>query len=192
VTLADGGRVPTGAVVVAAGAWSAGLGLPASARPRVHPVKGQTLRLRLPDRPVLPHIVRGAVRRSPVYVVPRADGGLVVGASSEDAGFDLRPRAGAVYELLRDAQSLLPVLGEAEFVEVCTSARPGTPDNAPLIGRTPVDGLILATGHYRNGILLTPVTADGVAAVLVDGALPAELAPFDPGRFDRAKENAWT
>jgi glycine oxidase len=192
VTLADGGRVPAGAVVVAAGAWSAGLGLPAAARPRVHPVKGQTLRLRLPDRPVLGHIVRGAVRGSPVYVVPRADGGLVVGASSEDAGFDLRPRAGAVYELLRDAQSLLPILGEAQFVEVCTSARPGTPDNAPLIGRTPVAGLILATGHYRNGILLTPVTADGVTAVLVDGALPAELAPFDPGRFDRAKENAWT
>jgi glycine oxidase len=127
-----------------------------------------------------------------VYVVPRADGGLVVGASSEDAGFDLQPRAGAVYELLRDAQALLPILAEAQFLEVSTSARPGTPDNAPLIGRTRIDGLLLATGHYRNGILLTPITADGVTAVLVDGALPAELAPFHPGRFDRAKENAWT
>jgi glycine oxidase len=192
VLLDDGHRQPAGAVVVAAGAWSARLGLPAAARPPVRPVKGQTLRLRLPDQPLLPHIVRGSVRGSPVYVVPRADGGLVVGASSEDAGFDLRPRAGAVYELLRDAQSLLPVLAEAQFVEVSTSARPGTPDNAPLIGRTPVDGLILATGHYRNGILLTPITADGVTALLVDGALPAELAPFHPGRFDRAKENAWT
>lgn len=192
VVLDDGRRVPAGAVVVAAGAWSGRLGLPAAAQPPVRPVKGQTLRLRLPEQPVLPHIVRGSVRGSPVYVVPRADGGLVVGASSEDAGFDLRPRAGAVYELMRDAQSLLPVLSEAEFVEVSTSARPGTPDNAPLIGRTGIDGLLLATGHYRNGILLTPVTADGVTALLVDGALPTELAPFHPGRFGRAKENAWT
>jgi glycine oxidase len=192
VLLDDGRRVPAGAVVVAAGAWSARLGLPAAARPPVRPVKGQTLRLRLPGQPVLPHIVRGSVRGSPVYVVPRTDGGLVVGASSEDAGFDLQPRAGAVYELLRDAQSLLPVLAEAQFVEVSTSARPGTPDNAPLIGRTPIEGLLLATGHYRNGILLTPITADGVTELLVDGALPAELAPFHPGRFDRAKENAWT
>jgi glycine oxidase len=192
VLLDDGRRVPADAVVVAAGAWSARLGLPPAARPPVRPVKGQTLRLRLPDQPVLPHIVRGSVRGSPVYVVPRADGGLVVGASSEDAGFDLQPRAGAVYELLRDAQALLPILAEAQFLEVSTSARPGTPDNAPLIGRTPIDGLLLATGHYRNGILLTPITADGVTAVLVDGALPAELAPFHPGRFDRAKENAWT
>ena len=179
-------------MVVAAGAWSARLGLPAFARPPVRPVKGQTLRLRLPEQPVLPHIVRGSVRGSPVYVVPRADGGLVVGASSEDAGFDLQPRAGAVYELLRDAQALLPGLAEAQFLEVSTSARPGTPDNAPLIGRTLIEGLLLATGHYRNGILLTPITADGVTALLVDGALPAELAPFHPGRFDLAKENAWT
>jgi glycine oxidase len=192
VLLDDGRRLTAGAVVVAAGAWSAGMGLPPAARPPVRPVKGQTLRLRLPEQPVLPHIVRGSVRGSPVYVVPRADGGLVVGASSEDAGFDLQPRAGAVYELLRDAQALLPILAEAQFLEVSTSARPGTPDNAPLIGRTRIDGLLLATGHYRNGILLTPITADGVTAVLVDGALPAELAPFHPGRFDRAKENAWT
>lgn len=192
ICLDDGRRVPTGSVVVAAGAWSGRLGLPDSVRPPVRPVKGQTLRLRLPGAPMLRHIVRGSVRGSPVYVVPRGDGELVVGASSEDAGFDLRPRAGAVYEMLRDAQSLLPVLSEAEFVEVSTSVRPGTPDNAPIVGRTPIGGLVLATGHYRNGILLTPVTADGVSALIVDDALPAELAPFDPGRFDRVKEEAWT
>ena len=105
----------------------------------------------------------------------------MVGASVEEAGFDAAPRAGAVYELLRDAQSLLPELGEAELVEVCTGLRPGSPDNAPLIGPSGVAGLIQATGHYRNGVLLAPVTADGVAALIADGELPAELARVHPG-----------
>src|SRR5581483_2280155 len=101
----------------------------------------------------------------------------------EEVGFDQQPRAGAVYELLRDAQTVLPELGEAVLAEVCTGLRPGSPDNAPIVGPTPIDGLIVATGHYRNGILLTPVTADGVAALIADGALPDVLAPFAPDRF---------
>jgi glycine oxidase len=125
-----------------------------------------------------------------VYLVPRANGEIVIGASSEEAGFDLRPRAGAIYELLRDAQSLVPVVGEAEFAEVSTSVRPGSPDNAPIIGRVRVDGLIVATGHYRNGILLTPVTADAVADLVCDNVLPDVVQPFTPARFERIRVSA--
>ncbi|HEY7045604.1 MAG TPA: glycine oxidase ThiO [Jatrophihabitantaceae bacterium] len=183
VTLGPGEELDADTVVVAAGAWSGQIvGVPAEAVP-VHPVKGQTLRLHLPDGAPLQRVVRGVVRGSPVYLIPRASGEIVVGASSEDAGFDVTPRAGAIYELLRDAQALVPVLGEAIFDEVSTSLRPGSPDNAPLIGPTTIDGLIVATGHYRNGILLAPVTADGVAELLAGGALPEGLLPFTPSRF---------
>jgi glycine oxidase len=190
--LGTGEAVGTGAVVLAAGAWSRRVGgLPDGVLPAVRPVKGQTLRLRAGGEPLAAHVVRGNVRGSPVYLVPRSDGRIVVGASSEAVGFDLRPRAGAVYELLRDAQSLLPAIGEAELEEVGTGLRPATPDNAPLIGSTALPGLVLATGHYRNGLLLAPVTADGVAALLAGGGLPAELAPFSPTRFTaRARATA--
>jgi glycine oxidase len=184
VRLADRRQLASPHVVLAAGAWSASVaGLPADAVPPVRPVKGQTLRLRLRDGAGPGRVIRASVKGSPVYAVPRGDGRLVVGASSEEARFDDEPRAGAVYELLRDAQTVLPELGEAVFEEVCTGFRPGTPDNAPLLGPTAVDGLVAATGHYRNGILLTPVTADGIADLLADGALPDVLAPFVPTRF---------
>jgi len=186
-TLADGTRLAGGTVVLAAGAWSREVaGVPGTLAPRVRPVKGQTLRLRLPGPPRMGHVVRGHVKGAPIYVLPRSDGEYVVGASSEEAGFDQTPRAGAVYELLRDAQSLLPELGEAALVEVCTGLRPGSPDNAPLIGPSGLDGLVLATGHYRNGILLSPVTADGIADLIATGALPDVLAPFAPSRFTKA------
>ena len=182
VRLSDGSLVPAGQVVVAAGAWSSQPDTGGAAVPTVRPVKGQTIRLRLPEGMTLSRVVRGSVKGSPIYVVPRPSGEVVVGASSEEAGFDVRPRAGAVYELLRDAQSVLPELGEAELVEVSTGLRPGTADNAPLLGSTDVDGLVLATGHYRNGILLTPVTADGIGELLATGAPPRELAAFAPRR----------
>ena len=141
VTLSDGTRLTADHTVLAAGAWSRGIdGLPEDVRPPVRPVKGQTLRLQAtPD--FLTHVVRGSVKGHHVYVVPRANGELVVGASSEEAGFDVRPRAGAVYELLRDATTLIPELSEATFTEVSTSVRPGSPDNAPLIGPTRLGGL---------------------------------------------------
>ncbi len=184
VECADGSGVSAATTVLAAGAWSRTIaGLPHAELPPVRPVKGQTLRLRLPQQDQLEHTVRGTVGGSPVYLVPRHDGELVVGASSEEAGFDLRPRAGAVYDLLRDAQTLVPAVAEAELVEVSTGLRPGSPDNAPLIGASGRDGLVIATGHYRNGVLLAPVTADAVAALIADGALPDELAPFTPTRF---------
>jgi glycine oxidase len=180
-----GGDVHTcGSVVLAAGSWSAHVdGVPAAVAPPVRPVKGQTVRVALPGPQRLQHVVRGWVKGMPVYLVPRRDGRIVVGASSEERGFDVAPRAGAVYELLRDGQSLVPELGEAVLEEVSTGLRPGSPDNAPIVGATAVDGLFVATGHHRNGILLTPVTADGTAALIADGAAPAALVPFSPSRF---------
>ncbi len=187
VRIANGGVVAAKNVVVAAGAWSGHIGgVPPWASVEVRPVKGQTLRLRLGGRPRLQRVLRATVKGSPVYVVPRPDGEYVVGASTEESGFDQQPRAGAVYELLRDAQSVLPELSEAVLAEVSTGLRPGSPDNAPIIGAAGIDGLVHASGHYRNGILLTPVTADGVADLLVDGTLPPVLAPFSPERFAKA------
>jgi glycine oxidase len=123
------------------------------------------------------------VKGTPVYIVPRGDGRIVVGASSEEAGFDVAPRAGAVYELLRDAQSVVPELSEATLDEVCTGLRPGSTDNAPLIGASGTDGLLLATGHFRNGILLAPVTADAIADLIADGVAPDIIAPFSASRL---------
>lgn len=183
VTLDDGTVLSAATVVLAAGAWSATVaGLPPGVVPPVRPVKGQTLHLR-PARPVLSHVVRAAVKGNHIYLVPRESGDVIVGASVEEAGFDVRPRAGAVYDILRDAQTVLPELGEAELVEIRTGLRPGSPDNAPLIGPSGVDGLVIATGHYRNGILLTPVTADLVADHLATGQWDELAKPFAPQRF---------
>ena len=151
--------------MLAAGAWSGSAEwLPAEARPPVRPVKGQILTLRGPKgRAVCERIV--ASER--VYLVPRVDGSLVVGATVEEMGFDTTITAGAVHELLREAYRLLPDVAEMELVEAMAGLRPGTPDNLPLIGPGAIDGLILATGHYRNGILLAPLTAERVAEMLV-------------------------
>ncbi len=184
VHLADGTSLPAPTVVLAAGAWSSQVdGVPAEFAAPVRPVKGQTLRLRLPGEPRLSHVVRGTVRGTPIYLVPRADGQLIAGASSEETGYDVAPRAGAVYELLRDAQTLLPELAEAVLEGVCTGLRPGSPDNAPIIGPSGLAGLIHATGHFRNGILLAAATAAGVAELITTGELPAALTPFAAARF---------
>jgi glycine oxidase len=173
-------------LLLAGGAWIGDLdGLPPEVRVPVRPVKGQTLQLRAQTPGLISHVIRGTVRGSPVYLVPRDDGRLVVGASSEEAGFDTRPRAGAVYELLRDAQALVPQVGELELEHVATGLRPGSPDNAPIIGRTELTGLVVAGGHFRNGVLLTPITAEGVAQLLADATVPEELLPFSPQRFAR-------
>jgi glycine oxidase len=190
VSLDDGAHLKAATTVLAAGAWSRLVdGLPDDVRPPVRPVKGQTVRLTVPPE-LLPHVVRGSVKGHPVYLVPRSGGELVIGASSEEAGFDVRPRVGPVYELLRDASALVPELSEVTFAEVSTSVRPGSPDNAPLIGPTRLDGLVMATGHFRNGILLTPVTGDEVATVVVDGKVPEILTAFSPDRFGSAARTA--
>ncbi|MFW6689901.1 glycine oxidase ThiO [Streptomyces sp. MAR4 CNX-425] len=186
--LADGTRVAAGQTVLAAGSRSGGLaGVPEAVRPPVRPVKGQVLRLRMPGAgaPFLGRTVRAVVRGSSVYLVPRESGELVVGATSEELGWDTTVTAGGVYELLRDAHELVPGLTELPLVETGAGLRPGSPDNAPLLGPTALPGLHLATGHYRNGILLAPVTGDALAAVLTGGELPDATRPFAATRFGR-------
>jgi glycine oxidase len=186
VRLAGGDTIGAEAVVVAAGCWSGGIaGLPDGLPGVVRPVKGQLLRLRLPGgmSPVLTRTVRALVRGTDVYLVPRADGEMIVGATSEERGPDQTVTAGAVHDLLRDALSVLPVTSELILAETCAGLRPGTPDNGPVVGAAGPDGLLLATGHYRNGILMSAATADAAVAYLT-GRLPApEWEPFSPRRF---------
>jgi glycine oxidase len=182
VTLADGERVSARNVVLAAGPWSGRIdGVPAAARVPVRPVKGQILRLRDPTGAGL---LRRVVRFRGGYVVPRADGRYVLGATVEERGFELSATAGGVYELLRDAHELVPGISELEIEELSVGLRPGTPDNAPAIGAAAVDGLIWATGHYRNGILLAPLTAELVVGVMTgEHALDELLPACAPERF---------
>lgn len=173
-------------VVLAAGSRSHLLpGLPEGVLPAIRPVKGQILRLRIPPayRPFLSRNVRAVVRGQHLYLVPRENGELVIGATSEEQGYDTTVTAGGVYELLRDAHELVPGITELPLVETSAGLRPGSPDNAPLLGPTALPGLVAATGHYRNGVLLTPVTADLIAEYLVTGTTPELAAPFSPTRF---------
>ncbi|MCP3817378.1 glycine oxidase ThiO [Streptomyces sp. A3M-1-3] len=184
--LDDGAALPADQVVLAAGSFSGRLdGVPAEVLPPVRPVKGQVLRLTVPRpyAPFLTRTVRAVVRGSHVYLVPRTNGELVVGATSEELGWDTTVTAGGVYELLRDAHELVPGITELPLTETRAGLRPGSPDNAPLLGPTALPGLHLATGHYRNGVLLTPVTGDAMAAVLTTGELPEVARPFSPRRF---------
>jgi len=186
VRLADGQLLHADKVVLAAGCHSNSLpGLPPGILPPIRPVKGQILRLSVPAEaaPFLNHVVRGVVRGRHVYLVPRDHGELVVGATVEEQGFDTQVTAGGVYELLRAAHGLVPDVGELPLTEVRAALRPGTPDNAPVLGPTDLPGLIAATGHFRNGVLLTPVTADAIAECLATGKLPPEAQGFEPGRF---------
>ena len=173
VTTADGEVLPAGQVLLAAGAWSATIeGLPDEDRPPVRPLKGQVLHLRDPSgQQVLATTVRGLVRHRSVYLVPRDDGELLIGASQEERGFETYVRAGATRELLDDAARIVPGVDELELTETIAGLRPTTPDNAPVIGHGSLEGLLLATGHHRNGVLLTAITADAVTA-LATGAEP--------------------
>jgi glycine oxidase len=164
--------VPAEQVVIAAGCWSSAL-VPASARVPVRPVKGQILRLRDPDGPGL---LRRVIRMETGYIVPRGDGRYVLGATVEERGFDPHVTAGAVHELLRDAIELVPGVAELALEETSVGYRPGTPDNAPVLGPGALAGLHWATGHYRHGVLLAPITADIVAAGLTGEPVPPEFA----------------
>jgi len=178
-------------VVLAAGCRSSEVpGLPPDALPRVRPVRGQILRLAMPTPHLLSRTVRAMVRGSYVYLVPRAHGELVIGATVDELGFDTFVTAGGVYELLRDAHDVVPGVTELPLVEMRTGLRPCSPDNAPLLGPCALPGLIAATGHYRNGVLLTPVTADAITALLVDGVLPQYAQAFSPTRFAAASTAA--
>jgi len=163
IRTAAGERLSARSVVVAAGSWSAAEWLPDAARPPVRPVKGQILTLA--GRATEPVCERIVVTER-IYVVPRSDGRLMIGATVEEQGFDTSVTAGGVYELLREAYRVLPETAELELVETLAGLRPTTPDNLPLVGPGAIDGLLLATGHFRNGILLAPLTAERIAAAL--------------------------
>jgi glycine oxidase len=173
VELAGGELLAARRVVVAAGAWSGELaGLPAEAQIPVRPVKGQILRLRDPAGPGL---LTRVVRYADGYLVPRGDGRYVLGATMEERGFDTTATAGAVLELLRQARELVPGITELQLEEVSVGLRPGSPDNLPIVGPGELEGLVWASGHYRNGILLAPLTAQ-IVADLLTGEPPSDLA----------------
>ncbi len=180
VTTKDGQTFHCEQVVVTAGAWSKQLlNLP------IRPVKGQIIRLRgEPNLLQLP--IRGLVRGTSIYVVPRSDGEIVVGATQEEMGFDTRVTAGGIYELLRDALAVLPCLSEVDLTETWAGLRPGSPDNAPIIGFG-ADGICYGSGHFRNGVLTAPITASCVAALIQQQEPPIDIAAFSPERFELAK-----
>ena len=182
LALADGGVVPADTVVLALGAASGRL--PGAPDLPVRPVKGQIIRL-AGAAGLLDGTVRSLVRGRYVYLVPYGEDRLVVGATVEDRGFDPTVTVGGVHDLLHDAIEVVPGVTELELVETLTRWRPGTADNAPLLGPSELPGLVLATGHYRNGVLLTPVTGDVIAELLTTGALPDLAAPFTVDRFRR-------
>lgn len=211
VSLAGGGTVHAGETIIANGLGSASLGgLPTGLKLPLRPVYGDILRLRVPAylQPLVTSTVRGMVHGVPIYIVPRQDGTVVIGATQredalaaadfESTGTEPAAHAGAagsavsaggVYQLLRDAQVLVPAVAELELLEATARARPGTPDNAPLLGRVAdarggrdVGGLIIATGFFRHGVLLTPAAA-AICRQLMDGYVDPRWAPFRPDRF---------
>ncbi|AUZ35343.1 glycine oxidase ThiO [Arthrobacter sp. PGP41] len=206
VTLEGGGTVAARETVVANGLHAAALtGLPENLHLPLRPVHGDILRLAVPShlQPLLTSTVRGLVRGIPVYIVPRQDGTVVIGATQREDALGKKDSgtsagavsAGSVYQLLRDAQVLVPAVAELELLECTARARPGTPDNAPLLGRVPledgpagqshVEGLIIATGFFRHGVLLTPAAA-AICRDLLEGRADPRWAPFNPGRFSGA------
>lgn len=185
VRLEGGERIAASRVLVATGAWAGGELMPDGIRPPVRPLKGEVIRLRArPGERICERLI--ATER--IYVVPRAGDEVVVGATVEDLGFDLRVTAGGVHELLREAYRVLPDVAELELAECSVGLRPATPDNAPVVGGTEVEGLLVAGGHGRNGILLTPITAEGITAMLDGGEPPAALGALGPDRFASLEE----
>ena len=182
-TRLGGGRLAAVAVVLAAGAWSRDIGgLPEALRPPVRPVKGQMLALQMPrEGPLLTHVVWGPA----VYLVPRSDGRLLIGATVEEKGFDTALTAGGVLDLLREAWETLPGIYDLPIVETWVGLRPGSRDDAPILGPTEMGGLVMATGHHRNGILLAPLTARAIADLVLTGETPEAIAPFSLARFER-------
>jgi glycine oxidase len=181
IVLADGSKVAADVVVLAAGAWSRNIdGLAPELRPPVRPIKGQMLALRMdPTAPLLTHVVwaPGA------YLVPRLDGRLLVGATVEEKGYDMSLTAGGILTLLEAAWRVVPAVEELPIDEMWVGHRPGSRDDAPILGTGLIDGLIYATGHHRNGILLTPITADAIAELVLDGTADPAIRPFSIERF---------
>lgn len=180
------GREAADIVVLAAGAWSREIGgIPPAQLPPVRPIKGQMLALQMdPQAPLLRHVVW----HPNGYLVPRNDGRLVVGGTVEERGFDASLTAGGLLALLDGAWRVVPAVEELPVAETWVGFRPGSRDDAPMLGPGSIDGLVIATGHHRNGILLTPVSAAIVSAYILTGRVPEIGLPFAPQRFadDRA------
>ncbi|WP_241503695.1 glycine oxidase ThiO [Ferruginivarius sediminum] len=183
-----GARVAADAVVLAAGPWSRDIaGLPEDARPPVRPIKGQVLSLRMdPSEPLLRHVLWAPT----AYLVPRRDGTLIVGGTVEEKGFDDTITAGGLYALLEAAWRAVPAIEELPVAETWVGWRPGSRDDAPILGPAPVDGLWLATGHHRNGILLAPLTAQAMASEILGRARLDVLRPFGVERFASRERRA--
>jgi len=181
VVLHSGSKVGADVVVLAAGAWSRGIaGLAPEHRPPVRPIKGQMLALRMdPAAPLITHVIWAPG----VYLVPRRDGRLIIGATVEEKSFDTTLTAGGVLTLLEAAWRAVPAVEELPIDELWVGHRPGSRDDAPILGPGPVQGLVYATGHHRNGILLAPVTADAMARLVLEGAVDPAIRPFGIERF---------
>jgi glycine oxidase len=176
-------RDPADVVVLAAGAWSREIaGIPPSHLPPVRPIKGQMLALRMdPTSPLLRHVIwlpRG-------YLVPRQDGRLIVGGTVEERGFDDALTAGGLLALIEGAWRAVPAIEDLPIAETWVGFRPGSRDDAPMLGPSGIDGLVVATGHHRNGILLTPLSVEAVSAYVLTGRLPDAVIPFTPQRFSQ-------
>ena len=174
------GSIACERVVVAAGPWSAALA-PFGDGPPVRPVKGQILELR--TRGAMPAPFERVLRTPRCYLVARGDGRVVLGATVEEQGFDTAVTADGVFRLLEAAWEVLPEVGELELVGAHAGLRPGTPDNTPVVGPGELDGLVWATGHWRNGVLLAPLTGDAVAALLAGDEPPHDIHALSPARF---------
>jgi glycine oxidase len=189
ILLADGRKHAADVVVLAAGAWSRGIArsiadMAPQSLPPVRPIKGQMLALRMDKAaPLVRHVIWGPG----IYLVPRLDGRLIVGATVEEKGFDSSLTAGGLLTLLEAAWRAVPAIEELPIDEMWVGHRPGSRDDAPILGPAPLDGLIYATGHHRNGILLAPVTADTIARLVLDGTLDPAIRPFGIERFTPAK-----
>jgi len=181
VVLDDGTVAPADSVVLAAGAWSRTIGgLPPDRRPPVRPVKGQMLALRMDAAaPLLNHVLWAPG----VYLVPRRDGRLIVGATVEEKGFDESITAGGMLTLLEAAWRAIPAVEDLPIEEIWVGHRPGSRDDAPILGRGPLESLFYATGHHRNGILLAPVTAEAMAKLILDDVIEPAIRPFGLDRF---------
>jgi glycine oxidase len=174
------GEIYAKQIVVAAGCWSRQVeGIEESMRPAVRPVKGQILNVSMTSSCELSHVVR-----SPrVYLAPKSDNRLVIGATSEEMGFDVSPTAGGVMDLLRDGWELVPSIYELPLNDIRVGLRPATPDHEPLLGESGIAGLLYATGHYRHGILLAPVTAYEMAKHLCGESFSDYTYPFLASRL---------
>jgi glycine oxidase len=175
------------AAVIAAGCWSKQIeGIPAELKPPVRPVKGQILTLRMDPSCPLTHVVRAP----DAYLLPKEDGRLILGASEEEMGFDTSVTAGPVYKLLERGWEAIPSIYDLVIDEIQAGLRPGSRDHDPIVGETPIEGLFYATGHYRHGILLAPVTGYEMCDLILDGKSSELFQPFKPARFSPARKSS--